>query len=209
MNKTKIEWCDYTWNPVTGCLHGCKYCYAEKISKRFTGDFKPKFHEKRFKPNKLEGKNIFVCSMSDLFGDWVPKQWILDVLDYVSKDQKNNYFILTKNPKRYKEFFFYNNCYVGFSASTQADYDKRTKEAGKVDFVSFEPIQGEIDILTSGYNLDWAIIGAESGNRKEKATIEKEWVYELMMQCDCENIPVFLKDNIGISDLKLQEHIIN
>jgi len=207
MQKTKIEWVDYTWNPVTGCLHGCDYCYAERISNRFKRSFKPEFHEDRFKPNKLKGKNIFVCSMADLFGDWVPNVWILTVLDYISKDLKNNYFLLTKNPKRYKEFFFSKNCYIGFSASNQEDYDKRKNESAKVDFVSFEPLQGEIDILYRSFNFDWAIIGQETGNRKDKAKFNILWVYSLMAQCSRKNIPVFVKDNID-PDRKIQQHII-
>ena len=99
MNKSKIEWCDMTWNPVTECLHNCEYCYAEKIAKRF-GDgwglerntrflempakpinpypdkFNPSFHKYRLnEPTKIKKpQNVFVCSMADLFGEWIPDQ---------------------------------------------------------------------------------------------------------------------------------------
>ena len=68
MQKTKIEWCDYTWNPVVGCKHGCSYCYARKISTRFNGNFEPTFYPKRLN-DKMPKKpsKIFVCSMADLF----------------------------------------------------------------------------------------------------------------------------------------------
>ena len=107
MKKTKIEWCDSTWNPVTGCLHGCEYCYARRITERFGNKlpdfsvypkmyenchmvdskftdnpyphgFEPTFHAYRLdEPARLtKPRNIFVCSMADLFGEWVPDEWI-------------------------------------------------------------------------------------------------------------------------------------
>ena len=113
MNKTKIDWCDSTWNPVTGCLHGCEYCYARGIANRFgtknqchsfygghpvgkiheleepavvteTGkkspypfNFEPTFHKYRLNEyQNKKGRNIFVCSMADLFGKWIPDEWI-------------------------------------------------------------------------------------------------------------------------------------
>jgi protein gp37 len=202
MNRTKIEWCDYTWNPVTGCLHNCPYCYAKKISQRFTGHFNPTFHENRFKPNKLIGKNIFVCSMADLFGDWVDADWIYSVLEYAQTDTKNNYFFLTKNPARYGYFQFPNNCYTGFSASTQKGFDKRYNF--DCQFVSIEPIQEQIDV-DSG--IDWVIVGAETGSRKNKIVPEKRWIDSLVEQCDENGIPLFIKDNVGY-DKKIQQHII-
>jgi protein gp37 len=201
MNKTKIEWCDYTWNPITGCLHGCNYCYAEKLAKRFTGHFKPTFHEDRFKPNKLVGKNIFVCSMADLFGEWVPPIWIEKVIEYIQNDMKNNYFFLTKNPKRYKNYCFPKNCYAGFSASTQNDFDDRYNN--RCDFVSIEPIQEAIDIEM--HLLDWVIVGAETGNRKNKIIHEKKWIDDIVARCSENGIPLFIKDNIKYPE-KIQEH---
>ncbi len=96
MNKTKIEWCDYTWNPVTGCLHRCgDFCYAKKMAYRLKGrygypadePFRPTFRPERIR-EPLEVKKsskIFVVSMGDLFGDWVPSEWINSVLDTVEK----------------------------------------------------------------------------------------------------------------------------
>ncbi len=138
MNKTKIEWADYTWNPVTGCLHGCEYCYARKIAKRFglhletnavqvldkkysyetycimTGekdyisspypyDFYPTFHKYRLgePARKTKGQKIFVCSMADMFGEWVPDEWIKEVFEACEKAPQHRYFFLTKNPSRY------------------------------------------------------------------------------------------------------------
>lgn len=106
MKKTKIEWCDSTWNPVTGCLHGCEYCYARAMAKRFPAvypnGFEPMFYKDRLNQfDNCKGRNIFVCSMGDLFGDFIPDEWIEKVLDKCEQNQQHNYLFLTKNPERY------------------------------------------------------------------------------------------------------------
>ena len=136
--KTKIDWCDSTWNPVTGCLHGCEYCYARKIANRFGGypsdeklheldvpqmishrndeggwnpwykcaypfSFSPTFcRYKLDEPQKWKKpRNIFVCSMADLFGDWVPDEWITEVFRACDAAPQHRFLFLTKNPGRY------------------------------------------------------------------------------------------------------------
>jgi len=77
VNRTKIEWCDYTWNPVTGCRTGCWYCYADRMATRFHRSFEPTFHPKRLNDplQVLDPAKIFVCSTADLFGPWVDPEW--------------------------------------------------------------------------------------------------------------------------------------
>lgn len=133
MNKTKIEYVDYTWNPVTGCFHGCPYCYARRIANRFKpkyplGDdciqpdddiyeiryksqsfkygFYPTFHSYRLnEPVKVQKPSrIFVSSMGDLFGEWVHPRWIRDVLAVCEECKQHTFLFLTKNPRRYIEF---------------------------------------------------------------------------------------------------------
>lgn len=147
--KTKIDWCDSTWNPVTGCLHGCAYCYARRIAERFRAKefsgaytvneeenvprttyeleepvkrcctdakglhvyekapypfgFVPTFHRYRLDDPKhwTKPKNIFVCSMADLFGEWVPDAWIQEVFEACEAAPQHRYLFLTKNPGRY------------------------------------------------------------------------------------------------------------
>lgn len=129
--KTKIDWCDSSWNPVTGCIHGCKYCYAERMARRFAGDvdtgaeiiheldrpiyrgdgtinpypfaFEPTFHKYRLKiPQEWEKpRNIFVCSMADLMGEWVPGAWKQDVIAACKAAPQHRYLFLTKNPYGY------------------------------------------------------------------------------------------------------------
>lgn len=139
MIKTKIEWSDSTWSPVTGCYHPCPYCYARSTANRFKGcdcaaggetdenvvylkerltvtskdgvvrnaaypfGFTPTFHEYRLNDplTKGFGKTIFVCSMADLFGDWVPDEWIKKVFDACKAASGHRYLFLTKNPARY------------------------------------------------------------------------------------------------------------
>ena len=138
MEKSKIEWCDSTWNPVSGCYHPCPYCYARSTANRFKGcdcaaggetdenvvylkerltvtskdgvtrnaaypfGFTPTFHEYRLNDplTKGFGKTIFVCSMADLFGDWVPDEWIKKVFDACKAASGHRYLFLTKNPAR-------------------------------------------------------------------------------------------------------------
>ena len=134
MERTKIEYADITWNPVTGCHHGCDYCYARKIAHRFAAgstfckygcgttveleepyfekgekriaypaDFIPTLYRYRMNvPQKKESsKTIFVCSMGDLFGEWVPQDWINEVIEACRQAPQHQYLFLTKNPIRY------------------------------------------------------------------------------------------------------------
>ena len=130
-SKTKIDWCDSTWNPVTGCLHGCEYCYARRYAERFGTHnkyerpyepvlyvpirrvrteaepypygFMPTFHRYRLdEPQKWKKqRTIFVCSMADLFGDWVPDEWIREVFQACEAAPQHRYLFLSKNPGRY------------------------------------------------------------------------------------------------------------
>ncbi len=170
MNKSKIEWCDYTWNPVTGCLHGCDFCYAKRIDKRFgDGNFTPTFHPKRLieplavkKPSR-----IFVGSMADLFGDWMwdvyengdeegfasglfAREYVVKCIIRIAKQCPQHTFIfLTKNPKGMQGFNFPANCWCGTSVENQEKADGRRPELLKVNcktlFVSYEPALGPID----------------------------------------------------------------
>lgn len=185
LNKTKIEWTDYTWNPVTGCLHGCPYCYARGIANRFKGGkawpngFEPMFHSERMEDVSKgwplgSGKKIFVCSMADLFGDWVPDEWIRRVIevawDFRTFTNPPIFQFLTKNPARYEKFIFPENCWLGMSldgsgATDEAYLDFIDALQGKpnIRFVSVEPFRpGVYPVFTKG-EVDWVIVGAQSG----------------------------------------------
>jgi len=101
-----------TWNPITGCRHKCVYCWARRLAEgrlrrrteKYRRGFEPAIHEKEFKATFKPNELVFVSDMGDLFGAWVPEEWILRVLEHVRKFPKTKFLFLTKNPRRYLEF---------------------------------------------------------------------------------------------------------
>lgn len=237
MNKTKIDWCDSTWNPVTGCLHGCEYCYARNISERFKARELGEFGEEKVNGNYIyelnspllqrtsngacmksaypygfaptlhryrlndyigkQGRNIFVCSMADLFGLWVPDSWIEEVFKACEKAPQHNYLFLTKNPKRYEELGEKGvlpdspNMWFGFS-QTETINKSLYIPAGNI-FVSVEPILKE----TRPCLTDWVIVGAETGKRKDKVIPKREWIEQIVEDCRKYGIPIFMKSSLA------------
>jgi len=133
--KTRREFGEIThsWNPITGCLHRCVYCWARDYAKRLatmgvkpykTHFFKPTLAEWRLKQDFPKGSFIFVSDMGDMWGDWVPREWIEKVLNVVRSKFKSKFFFLTKNPKRYLEFEgkFSDNVVLGVTLETNRDY---------------------------------------------------------------------------------------
>ena len=258
MNRTKIEWCDRTWNPVTGCLHGCEYCYARGLANRFKGGgygkergmfiapykpdvfkppyvldeqqlaatkdgwyreapypfgFEPTFHRYRLgEPKRLkEPQNIFVVSMGDIFGSWVPTKWIIDVIDSCLAAPQHRYLFLTKNPARYKDLQRMailpqtDNFWYGTTLTNNDDFSRRGYQlydafagTGCKTFLSIEPLQERLyekNTMNVQY-VDWVIVGAESGNRKGKATPELLWIVDIAKCCSECRVPMFMKDSI-------------
>lgn len=257
--STRIDWADASWNPVTGCLHGCPYCYARCIAQRFgckiTGDirestslveldkpyisadgvtnpypyeFIPTFH--RYRLGIPQGwktpKNIFVCSMADLFGDWVPERWIQEVFAACEAAPQHTYLFLTKNPRRLQamynarlvkkyntehpdkphpqteEFAKYtplpehDNWWLGSSVTTK---ESRFFQGGFSDhvFISIEPILEKLDVgLGSFGDAEWIIIGAETGNRKDKVKPEKAWIKNVEDAAAITSAAVFMKESL-------------
>ena len=263
MNKTKIEWCDYTFNPVTGCLHGCEYCYARRIAERFYTipdekwpgeknkrvlerplkdcvgrvctypfEFEPTFYEYRLdEPQHIKKPSkIFVVSMGDLFGEWVPDEWIQQVFDACAKAPQHKYLFLTKNPGRFRDYGFtsslgnFRDMWFGFSVTDQDMLNGAAMDARWLPgnmFVSIEPIHGPVNLKRicpyrvdamldfmdggqywlgggdkNGRKLQWVIIGAETGNRKDKVIPKKEWVQRIVDDCRAADVPVFMKDSL-------------
>ncbi len=167
-----IEWAKWTWNPVTGCLHGCQYCYARDIANRFYPEkFTPTFHPDRLQAPQFTKipehrkdepgiQNVFVCSMADLFGKWVSMEWIDQVLDAVRQAPQWNFLFLTKNPERYLEIDFPRNCWIGATADTQQRMDRALQVFKELHnrgskmtflpemFVSCEPLSESINLLS-------------------------------------------------------------
>lgn len=232
MNTTRIDWADSTWNPVTGCLHGCKYCYARRIAARFgaagmeshgiysldlpvckTDDpdshrepypfgFAPTFHRYRLDDYvKKVRRTIFVCSMADLFGKWVPDDWIIEVLNACEQAKQHRYLFLTKNPIRYLWLALDGNLpcehefWYGQTCLTAADWEGHLPSLFN-SFCSIEPLVGEFGRFKTWNPPKWVIIGAETGNRKEKVIPRKLWVQNIVYQCNELRIPVFMKESI-------------
>ena len=247
---TKIDWCDSTWNPVTGCLHGCEYCYARRIAERFGGfdlervggeysfedgkyildfplckktkhgktqvapypfGFLPTFH--RYKLDEPQHwkkpRNIFVCSMADLFGEWVPDEWIREVFEACEAAPQHRYMLLTKDPKRYAELRAKDiqppaNSWIGTSATTDTEAKEQTlalSECWNVNanwFVSVEPLLEPMssEALEDLSAMHWVIVGAETGNSKNKVIPERKWVDEIVDACAKVGTPLFMKDSL-------------
>ena len=230
---TKIDWCDASWNPVTGCNHDCPYCYARGIAKRFGAhftyfprrihvqetpmklndrvqpyphDFEPTIHRYKLEEPQhwKKPKTIFVCSMADLFGDWVPDEWIKAVFDACKEAPWHRYLFLTKNPKRYIELakrdMLPPEHWYGYSA-TDKDmlwHFKHAEECPCINlFVSIEPILAPMNPgFCSHVPADWVIIGAETGVRKEKVIPKKKWIDDIAMECEYSGRPIFMKESL-------------
>lgn len=226
MDKTKIDWCDSTWNPVTGCLHGCEYCYARKMVERLIGkrEYGNIFEENEpvigangralayphsFSPTLLryhlndyigkKGRNIFVCSMADLFGNWVPDSWIEEVFKACEKAPQHNYIFLTKNPKRYVELAekgilrCLDNMWYGWSETNNNHHGLLCFPKPINTFVSVEPILEPVRPSLG----DWVIVGAETGRRKDKVIPKREWIEQIVEDCRQYDIPVFMKSSLA------------
>ncbi len=219
-NKDKIGWCDFTWNPVVGCYHWkmgvCKVgerCYALRMAKRKEHicqkcyNFEPHLHPERLKDpyKRKKAVKIFVGSMTDLFGDFIPREWIEQVIQVAIDNPQHTFMFLTKNPKRYNEFIFPENCWLGVTVNCQADMYRISDlidmpypwhNLGNTLFVSFEPLYSDILFNNEGLLsfIDWFIIGAQTN---PTLLPDKRWVHRLIKYAIEHDIPVFLKDNLG------------
>lgn len=235
--KTKIDWCDSSWNPVTGCRHGCEYCYAKRYADRFgymaddhrlhelnapivkeshvvgvkdakqpyPYSFAPTFH--RYKLDEIQHwkrpRTIFVCSMADLFGDWVPLAWIQEVFEACRKAPQHRYLFLAKNPGRYmslaklEQLPTEDNFWFGTS-TPKKDMPYFFGE-GVNTFVSIEPLHERFHYIGAAEPDElpnWIIVGAETGNRRGRIIPEKEWVDEIARFAQGNGIPVFMKESL-------------
>jgi protein gp37 len=202
MNKTKIEYVDFTINPIKGlCKNNCWYCYAKKMYKRFKWDEKIKFDPLAFLHIPKNPSRIFVGSMHDIFGKWIPHYWIQGILDVVKNYEEHTFIFLTKNPSRYKEFVFPQNCWLGTSVENNKNmgrlYDLYLANDGRnKTFVSYEPLLSKMEDIEyyapEITRLDWVIIGGLT----PKPVHKYEWVMDIVNDCRLCKIPIFLKDNL-------------
>ena len=209
--NTGIEWTDKTWNPTTGCdkvSAGCKYCYAEAITERFTHNFPNGFkltlHEDRIDQPKHWRKpsRIFVNSMSDLFHEEVPLEFLHKVFKVMHETPQHIYQILTKRHERLEQLAgsltWSPNIWMGVSVESQRYVDRvnalRNTPAA-VKFLSCEPLLGSLKLDLT--NIDWVIVGGESG--RNHRPIEKEWVEDILQQCQYKDVAFFFKQCGGLT----------
>jgi len=169
--------------------------------------FAPTFHQYRLHEpaNMKKPQNIFVCSMADLFGDWVPDEWINMVFNACRDAPQHTYMFLTKNPKRYSDLFASGNLpedfWYGYTATKTKDLWKFHHENDCPCahlFVSIEPILEPIPpMFHSHIPADWVIIGAETGRRFGKVVPKREWIEKIVNYCTANQIPVFMKSSLA------------
>ena len=245
MNDTKIDWATRSWNPVTGCLHGCPYCYAANQAARFGGwtregekvaeipggkelgdlhypmyirrksgkmviapfpfGFKPTLHRYRLgDPAQMKKpQRIFVGSMADLFGAWVPDAWIEAVFEACKAAPWHTYLFLTKNPQRYYDLLNAGrlpakaNFWYGSTVTRQG----AKFFSGPIRFHTFLSIEPLLEPLEAGLGsfgaAEWIIVGAMTGGGRKDHLPKREWVENIVEAAGITHAPVFMKDNLS------------
>jgi protein gp37 len=231
-NRTNehVSWAGWTWNPVTGCLHGCKYCYSremaevnENYKQVYPVGFTPLFHHERLDapsnmliplgtPADSPDKRVFVCSMADLFGKWVPDKWIETVLASCNKNLSWEYLFLTKFPRRYVGLELPPTAWIGTSIDEQkrvrlADEAFRQIKDVRVKWLSLEPLLEPLEFTEEFLALfDWVVIGAQTQTEQPDGNGGSvvvpafappfEWVARITAQAHAVGCAVYQKPNL-------------
>ena len=219
MNKSKIEWTESTWNPVTGCSKvsaGCNHCYAERMAKRllamgqenYKNGFEVTCHEhvleQPLKWNK--SRLIFVNSMGDLFHEEVPDEFIIKVFEIMKHAKQHRFQVLTKRSERIlalsSRLNWTPNIWMGVTVENQEStyrIEHLKKTDAKIKFLSLEPLLSPIMNLNL-HGIDWVIVGGESGPGAR--LMLEEWILDIKKNCDINNIPFFFKQWGGVNKKK-------
>jgi protein gp37 len=218
-SKSSIEWTEYTWNPMTGCTKvspGCFNCYAQRMAKRlqamglsnYRNGFSLTLHEHElqipFRWNKPA--IVFVNSMSDLFHEKVPVEFIIKVFNVMQKASQHKFQVLTKRAERLAEISPYinwpPNVWMGVSVES-SEYAYRIEylrmTGAFIKFLSIEPMLGPIHEMNL-VGIDWIIVGGESGPKARP--IERKWVLDIRDQCIMADLPFFFKQWGGTNKKK-------
>jgi len=207
--KTKIEWCDYTINPVKGlCPMACPYCYARRMYKRFKWNPEIRYTDPGFTIAELlavkKPSKIFWGSTMELFWGW-PEIWMRDTFTIIKQFPQHTHIFLTKRPENLP-IEFPENCWVGVSATDYPSFSEACNQLypveARVKFISFEPL---LDLNGWGVSniyewfhrvrIDWVIIGQQTPVKQ--ATMPKiEWVAAIVEAASKAGIPIFLKNNL-------------
>lgn len=210
--SSRIEWTEQTWNPVTGCTKvssGCKHCYAEVMSRRlqamgtpgYEEGFKLALHPERLdQPLRRKKSTVyFVNSMSDLFHEDVPDEFVAQVIDIMHRTPQHTYQVLTKRAERLPEFFSRHeappNMWLGVSVEDKKNGVPRIAHLQKVQgaairFLSVEPLLEDVGELNLS-GIDWVIVGGESGHYARP--MKQEWAISIRDQCELAGVAFFFK----------------
>lgn len=210
MAQSNIEWTELTWNPVTGCNKispGCKFCYAEVMSRRLKAMGVEKYKDGfniRLHPNELntpftwkKSKIVFVNSMSDLFHPDIPDEFIKAVFAVMNNTPQHIYQVLTKRSERLLELSkglnWTANIWMGVSVESEK-YTYRitelSKTPAKIKFLSIEPLIAPVKTLKLN-QIDWVIVGGESGHKARP--IKKAWIDYIKTACEKQKVAFFFK----------------
>lgn len=225
MAQSSIEWTEMTWNPTTGCSKisaGCKFCYAEIMSKRlqamgiekYKDNFEVRTHEAslRIPYSWKHSKVVFVNSMSDLFHKDVPLDFIKRVFEVMNNNPQHVFQVLTKRAERlfevHKELKWTHNIWMGVSVENdkvknRIDFLRKTN--ARVKFLSCEPLIGPLNKMNLK-KIDWVIVGGESGHTPR--TMDTEWVLDIKRQCEDNGIAFFFKQ-WGGKNKKVNGRLLN
>ena len=210
MAQSSIEWTEMTWNPTTGCDKvsvGCKFCYAEIMSRRlqamgvekYKDNFEVRIHEDALNiPYTWKNsKVVFVNSMSDLFHKNIPLEFIQKVFRVMNENPQHIFQVLTKRAERlfelHKELKWTHNIWMGVSVENDKVRDRidfLRKTNARVKFLSLEPLIGPLSHLNMS-NIDWIIVGGESGH--DPRPMKPEWVLDIQEQCKNNDVAFFFK----------------
>ena len=209
MQRSSIEWTEATWNPVTGCKEispGCAHCYAKTFAERFRGvpghPYENGF-DLQLRPERLsqplrwkKPRTIFVNSMSDLFHEDVPDDYVREVFEVMRIADHHRFQVLTKRSERLAELApslpWPSNVWMGVSVENQrfvSRIDDLRQVPAAVRFLSCEPLLGELNLDLEG--IDWVIAGGESGPRARP--MRNEWAMSVLEQCINTGTPFFFK----------------
>jgi len=209
-DQSAIEWTEATWNPVTGCDQvspGCAHCYAKTFAERWTG-IPGHPYEQGFRlrlwPERLQHplkwkrpRRIFVNSMSDLFHECVPDEFVADVFEVMERADHHVFQILTKREERLLDLApdlpWPSNVWMGVSIENRRFVhraDALREVPAEVRFISAEPLLGPLDGLDLD-GIDWLIAGGESGPGHRR--VDEDWLLTLRDRCREENVAFFFK----------------
>jgi protein gp37 len=225
MAQSSIEWTEMTWNPTTGCNKisaGCKFCYAEIMSKRlqamgiekYKDNFEVRTHESslRIPYTWKQSKVVFVNSMSDLFHKEVPLEFIKKVFEVMNDNPQHVFQVLTKRAERlfeiHKELKWTHNIWMGVSVENdkvknRIDFLRKTN--AKVKFLSCEPLIGPLNKMNLK-KIDWVIVGGESGHTPRP--MDTDWVLDIQKQCKEKDVAFFFKQ-WGGKNKKVNGRLLN